>query len=106
MSILTNIPINKIKPTAGFLLVKPVDQELKTSSGIYLAETKTEEVRIVKGIVMSTGDDTYKNSIKISCPAVEGDIILYKSSWNSSEINLEGEKYNIISFDDVLATIK
>ena len=106
MSILTNIPINKIKPVNGFLLVKQIDQDSKTSSGIYLAETKKEEVRIVKGKVVSAGGDIYKNGVNVSCPAAEESTILYKSSWNVSEISLDSEKYNIISFDDVLATIK
>ena len=46
----------KLKPTAGYLLIEPLEKEVKTASGIYLPENAGEKPQ--KGKVIATGAST------------------------------------------------
>lgn len=85
-----------LKPTAGYLLIEPLEKEVKTASGIYLPENAGEKPQ--KGKVLAVGDDT--KDIKKPCAA--GDSVLYKK-WGGNEIKIEGKDYLFVKFDDVLA---
>jgi len=108
----------KIIPLAGMVLVE--DEEEKLSSGIVLAEEKDKQSQVGKvvdhtsikeegvrqlleaGYQLTLQDnyDFYKsNQIKI------GDTIIYKK-YSASEVELEGKKYRIVAFQDIIGIIK
>ena len=85
-----------LKPTAGYLLIEPLEKETKTSSGIYLPDNAGEKPQ--KGTVLAVGDDT--KDFKKPCKA--GDTVLYKK-WGGNEVKIDGVEYLFVKFDDVLA---
>jgi chaperonin GroES len=85
-----------IKPTAGYLLIEPVEKETKTASGIYLPDNTGEKPQ--KGKVLALGSDTkdYKKPCKV------GDTVIYKK-WGGNDVKIGNIEYLFVKFEDVLA---
>lgn len=85
-----------IKPTYNNLLLKPVETDGKTSSGIIVGDTSNDTC--IEGFILSTGPEVkdYK---------VGSRVIFNKFSEKTSKITFNGEDLYIISDKDVLATI-
>ena len=94
----------KLKPTAGYVLIEPVEATKKTDSGIYLPETSEEKPQ--KGKVLAVGADEMTDSGKTKkSPVKVGDIVIYKK-WGGSEVKVDGQEYLFSKFEDVLAVVK
>lgn len=93
-----------LKPTAGYLLIEPLEKEVKTASGIYLPDNAGEKPQ--KGKVIAVGSavdcDCKTGSCKQESPAKVGETVLYKK-WGGNEVKLEGKDYLFVKFEDVLA---
>ncbi len=89
----------KIKPIGERVLIKPPEREEKTKGGIYLPESAKDDRK--EGEVIEVG--TYKDGKEL--PLKKGDRILY-GGYSSDEFEIDGEKYIIIDFKDVLAKIE
>ena len=93
-----------IKPTAGHILVEPVEIDKKTASGIYLPDSSEEKT--TKGTVLAIGPDkVMENGTKEKSPAKVGDTVIYKS-WGGSELKIDGKEYLFAKFEDILAILK
>ena len=91
----------KLKPTAGYLLISPLDKETKTASGIYLPDTASEKPQ--KGEVLSVGaPEITEKGVKRDSPVKVGDIVIYKK-WGGNEVKIDGKEYLFVKFEDVLA---
>ena len=93
----------KIKPLADRLLVKPLEEEEVTPSGIVLPETAKEKPQ--KGEVLAVGpgarDDEGK---RIELALKKGDKVLF-AKYGGTEIKVDGDKLLILRESDVLAII-
>lgn len=89
-----------LKPTAGYLLIEPLEKEVKTASGIYLPENAGEKPQ--KGKVIAVGGAIYQDGREVTAPAKSGDVVLYKK-WGGNEVKIEGKEYLFVKFEDVLA---
>lgn len=89
-----------IKPTAGYLLIEPLEAEAKTASGIYLPDTVSEKPQ--KGKVIAIGPAGIQDGQKIASPAKVGDVVFYKK-WGGNEVKIETKEYLFVKFEDVLA---
>ncbi len=89
----------KITPVGERVLLKPIEQEEKTKSGLYLPESAKEDKK--EGIVVAVGKDKDGKDL----PLKEGDHILY-GGYSSDEFEIDDQKYIIIDFKDVLAKIE
>lgn len=89
-----------LKPTAGYLLIEPLEKEVKTASGIYLPDNAGEKPQ--KGKVLAAGGSLLQDGQKIEAPAKVGDVVLYKK-WGGNEVKVEGKEYLFVKFEDVLA---
>jgi chaperonin GroES len=90
-----------LKPTAGYLIIKPLEASQKTASGIYLPDTSSEKPQ--KGEVLAVGPEiTTENGVKNSSPCKKGDIVIYKK-WGGNEVKIEGIEYLFVKFEDILA---
>lgn len=95
---------NKIRPTAGYVLIEPAEAETKTSSGIYLPETSGEKP--LKGKVLAVGPDEITDTgVKRKCPVKVGDYVIYKK-WGGSEVKLGSRELLFAKFEDILAVIE
>lgn len=90
-----------LKPTAGHLLIQPLDKETKTASGIYLPDSVGEKPQ--KGKVLAMGGDEVTDSGKTKkSPVKTGDVVIYKK-WGGNDVKVDGVEYMFVKFDDVLA---
>jgi len=90
-----------LKPSAGYLLIEPVEKETKTASGIYLPDSAEEKPQ--KGKVLAVGADEITDSgAKKTSPAKVGNIVIYKK-WGGNEVKVGGREYLFAKFEDVLA---
>lgn len=90
-----------LKPTAGYLLIEPLEKEVKTASGIYLPDNIGEKPQ--KGKVIAVGPKTYSDNHEVEAPAKVGEVVLYKK-WGGNEVKFEGKEYIFVKFEDILAT--
>ncbi len=85
-----------IEPLGSRVLVRPIEQEAKTSSGILLPETAKEKPQM--GEVMAVGDDE-------EMPVKVGQKVLFPK-YTGTEIKLDGVEYIIMDSADLLAVVK
>lgn len=92
-----------IKPLGDRLVVKPLEDEEVTPSGIVLPETAKEKPQ--KGEVLAVGPGARDEEGKrIPMDVSEGDEILF-AKYGGTEIKLNGDKLLILRESDVLAII-
>ena len=91
----------KLQPMGDRLVVKPMQSEEKTKSGIYLPDTAKEKPQ--EGKVIAVGPGRMTDEGKRIAPDVEvGDIVLY-TKYGGSEIKIDGEEFIIMRESDILA---
>ena len=97
----------KLQPTAGYILVKPVQLQKKTASGIYLPDSHDEKPQQAKVITIGP-DEITDSGTKSTAPCKKGDLIIYKK-WGGNEVKLgigDKDEFLFIEFKDVLAVVK
>jgi chaperonin GroES len=95
----------KLKPLGDRLIVKAVEEEETTSSGIVLPDTAKEKPQ--KGKVIAVGDGKWddEGEKRIPLDVAEGDEVLY-SKYGGTEIKVEGEELLVLRESDVLAKLE
>ncbi len=83
----------KIQPLGIRVVIKPLEQEAKTASGLYIPESAKEKPQT--GVVVAVGDDE-EITLKVD------DVVIY-AKYTGTEVKLEGEDYLIMEYGDVLA---
>src|SRR2546430_16992114 len=79
----------KLKPLGDRLIVKAVEEEETTASGIVLPDTGKEKPQ--KGKVLAVGDGKLDdNGQRVPLDVAEGDEVLY-SKYGGTEIKVDGE---------------
>lgn len=92
-----------VKPLEDRVLVKPIETETKTASGIYLPETAKE--RPVKGRVVAVGPGKLLDNGKRAEMAVrKGDTVVY-GKYAGSEVEIKGEQHLILRETELLGVI-
>lgn len=89
-----------LKPAPGYLLIEPLDKEVKTAGGIYLPETAGEKPQ--KGKVMAVGAKGYQDGHEVESFAKVNDTVLYKK-WGGNEVKIDQKEYLFVKFEDILA---
>ena len=87
----------KIEPMGARVLVRPLEKESMTKSGIVLPETAKEKPQ--QGIIEALGSEE-----EMVTDLAVGDTVLY-AKYTGTEIELEGTKYLVLEENDVLARI-
>ncbi len=94
----------KIKPLGDRLLVKPLEEEDVTASGIVLPETAKEKPQ--KGEVLALGPGSRDDEGKhINMEISVKDTVLY-AKYAGTEIKVEADKLLILRESDILAIIE
>ncbi|NBV31839.1 MAG: co-chaperone GroES [Bacteroidetes bacterium] len=91
-----------IKPLSDRVLVKPVEAEETTSSGIIIPDTAKEKPQ--RGTVVAAGPGKVENGNKIEMSVKEGDVILY-GKYSGTDVSLDGEDFLIMRESDILGVI-
>jgi chaperonin GroES len=92
----------KLKPLGDRLLVRPVEEEETTASGIVLPDTAKEKPQ--KGKVLAVGDGKLEDGKRIPLDVTEGDEVLY-SKYGGTDITVDGEDLLVLRESDVLAKV-
>jgi chaperonin GroES len=94
----------KLKPLGDRLIVKPIDEEETTASGIVLPDTAKEKPQ--KGKVVAVGDGKWDEDgeKRIPLDVAEGDEVLY-SKYGGTEVTVENEELLVLRESDVLAKL-
>jgi len=93
-----------LKPLADRLVVKPLEQEEKTASGIILPETAKEKPQ--EGEVLAVGPGRFgEEDERIPMDVKVGDIVLF-AKYAGTEVKIKDEKYLILKESDVLAIVE
>jgi chaperonin GroES len=87
----------KFKPLGERALVRIVEREEKTASGIVLPDTAKEKPQTAE--VVAVGE--FENGKGVS----EGDVVVF-AKYSGTEISLEGEDYMILDGDDILGVVE
>jgi chaperonin GroES len=82
-----------IQPMGTRVLIKPLEQESKTSSGLLLPETAKEKPQT--GLVVAIGED---EEVKLK---VNDKVLLAK--YSGTEFKMDGNEYLLLEANDVLA---
>ena len=95
----------KLKPLGDRLIVKPIDEEETTASGIVLPDTAKEKPQ--KGRVVAVGDGKWDEDgeKRIPLDVAAGDTVLY-SKYGGTEIKVDGEDLLVLRESDVLAKVE
>lgn len=95
---------NTIKPLFDNVLIKPLEAESKTASGIILPDSAKEKPQI--GIVMAVGPGAVNDDGKLIPVTVKvGQRVMYKK-WGGNEIKVENEEWTMVEQKDILAIIE
>jgi len=94
-----------LKPLADYLIVKPIEQEAVTKSGIVLPDTIDKE-KPERGEVIAVGQGKQLESGALAPMAVKvGQQVMFRK-YAPDEIEVEGENYLVIRESDVMLIIE
>ena len=85
-----------MKPIGKHIVIKKVDEEVKTSSGLLLSSKDIGDMRYAKGHVVKVGTDVSVIN--------DGDTLYYDKS-RSYTMVIEDESYIVISEGDVVVVL-
>jgi chaperonin GroES len=94
----------KLKPLGDKILVKRVEAETKTKSGIVLPDSAKEKPK--RGKVLAIGEGKrLDNGERAAIEVKKGDEVIF-TSYAGTELKIDGEEVLVMSVDDVLAVVE
>lgn len=94
----------KLKPLGARVVVKALDREEKTNTGIYLPDTAKEKPQ--EGKVLAVGPGRFDDKgARVPVDVKVGDVVLY-SKYGGTEITIDGEELLVLRESDVLAKVE
>ena len=93
-----------LKPLGDRLIVKAIEEEETTKSGLVLPDTAKEKPQ--KGKVIAVGEGAWDEDgeKRIPLDVAEGDEVLY-SKYGGTEIKVDGDDLLVLRESDVLAKV-
>ena len=97
--------MNKIKPLGDRVVVKPLEKEEVTASGIVLPDTVEKEKK-AEGEVIAVGPGKILESGARGPMEVKvGDLVLFEK-WGGEEVEIDEVEYKIVSAEKILAILE
>ncbi len=87
----------KIQPLGERVLIRPLEEESRTSSGLYIPDTAKEKPQT--GIVVAIGDEEDEIPVEV------GQKVLFPK-YTGTEIKLDGVDHLIMEASEILAIVK
>jgi chaperonin GroES len=94
----------KLKPLGDRVIVKAIEEEETTASGIVLPDTAKEKPQRGKVLAVGEGKWDEDGEKRIPLDVGEGDEVLY-SKYGGTEISVDGEDLLVLRESDVLAKV-
>ncbi len=93
----------KLKPLADRVVLKMVETEETTKSGIILTSAAKEKPSVAQVVEVGPGGIVDGNEVKMTVKI--GDKVI-TSKYSGTEIKLDGEEYIIVKQSDILAIVE
>jgi chaperonin GroES len=93
-----------IKPLEDRILVKPLDAEQTTASGLVIPDTAKEKPQEGEVVAVGPGRFNENGGERIPMDVSVGDKVIY-SKYGGTEVKYSGDEFLILSARDVLAVI-
>jgi chaperonin GroES len=94
----------KIKPLQDRVIVKRIEAEEKTASGIIIPDTAKEKPQEGEVIAVGPGK-VLDNGTKLELSVKPGDRVLF-SKYAGTDVKIDGKEYLIMREDDILGIIE
>ena len=93
-----------LRPLADRVVVKPVEREEMTKSGIVLPDTVKEKPQ--EGIIEAVGNGRYneQTGVRVALDVKVGDRVMY-AKYAGSEVKIDETEYLILAEKDILAVV-
>src|SRR5207302_7795397 len=93
-----------LRPLADRLVIKPLEREEVTKSGIVLPDTAKEKPQ--EGLVEAVGNGRYneQSGQRVALDVKVGDRVIY-AKYAGSEVKIDDVEYLILSEKDILAIV-
>ena len=92
-----------IKPLGDRVVVKAVEAEEKTKTGIILTTAAQEKPQIAQVIAVGPGGNVDGKEVVMTVKV--GDKVI-TSKYSGTEVKCDGVEYNIVRLDDILAVVE
>ena len=92
-----------LKPLSDRVVLKMVEAEETTKSGIILAGSAKEKPQIAEVIAVGPGGVVDGKEVVMTVKA--GDRVIF-SKYSGTEVKCDGEEYTIVRIGDILATVE
>ena len=93
-----------IKPLEDRIVVKPLEAEQTTASGLVIPDTAKEKPQEGEVVAVGPGRFNEDGDERIPMDITVGDKVIY-SKYGGTEVKYAGEEYLILSGRDVLAIV-
>lgn len=94
-----------IKPLPGYVLIKPIDEELKQGA-VYLPEQSKDKPMRGKIVALNLPEKVTLDVLgEYDVTMKEGDVVIYKK-WTNQEVVDNDITYLLVHFTELLATEK
>jgi len=95
----------KLRPLADRVVVKPVERDEMTKSGILLPDTAKEKPQ--EGIIEAVGNGRYneQTGVRVALDVKVGDRVMY-AKYAGSEVKIDDVEYLILGEKDILAVVE
>ena len=92
-----------IKPLEDRIVIKQVEAEQVTSSGLVIPDTAKEKPQEGEVVAVGPGriDD---NGNRVPLDVAEGDVVIF-SKYGGTEVKYEGQEYLLLNARDILAVV-
>lgn len=92
-----------LKPLGDRVILKVLEAEEKTASGIFLPDNAKEKPQ--QGKVLAVGSGKYNDKGElIKVQVKEGDVVIF-AKYAGTEVKYQGEEYLIVKESDLLAVV-
>lgn len=95
----------KINPTSNHLVLKPLDEEKTTASGIIIPDTVSKDKPEQAEVLAVGPGKILENGQRQPVEITVGQKVLFKK-YSPDEFEIDNQKYLVISEEDVIAVIE
>jgi len=92
-----------IKPLEDRILVKTLEAEQTTASGLVIPDTAKEKPQ--EGEVLAVGPGRFEDGQRLPLDVKVGDKVIY-SKYGGTEVKYDGQEFLILSARDILAIVE
>ena len=92
-----------IRPLGDRVVIKAVEAEEKTKTGIILTTAAQEKPQIAEVVAVGPGGDVDGKEVEMTVKV--GDKVII-SKYSGTEVKCDGTDYNIVRLDDILAIVE